>query len=308
MSYHQDNLFRDAAALKLSDLSSAEIVQKSSYMPIEAFNWFSKQMFDHLGFDPRGKGIEVGAGCAALSISCVSAYPRIDEIVALEYAPIIAGIVQRKVFEGLGVKKVVSCCASFDEIPFMDGVFDFAIECNALHHSTNLRATFSEISRVLKPGASAFIIDRVQPDSMSDGEIATLLNARYSQEFLRTHYYPEDLILTRRENGEHEYRRQEWLEAITACDCELIKEAIFIPWSPKSFMLAIIGSVLTKIGLNGRMMPYLAPGQPGYFTYSLSRVLPFLDLESKFVGISSGLHSNYAGRITATCMLLRKNR
>ena len=79
-----------------------------------------------------------------------------------------------------------------------------------MHHSSNLYKTLSECKRVLKDDSVFVIVDRGHNDSTSDSEIERMLNIIYNKEFLIKNYRSEDTILTRRENGEHEYRFSEW--------------------------------------------------------------------------------------------------
>ena len=49
----------------------------------------------------------------------------------------------------------------------------------------------------------------------------------YDQEFLKRNGYPEDTRLTRRENGEHEYRLFEWQAAIQSAGLKLVARREF---------------------------------------------------------------------------------
>jgi hypothetical protein len=42
--------------------------------------------------------------------------------------------------------------------------------------------------------------------------VERMLNVQYSVEFLIDNYLPRDKVLTRKDNGEHEYRYKEWTE------------------------------------------------------------------------------------------------
>jgi len=46
-----------------------------------------------------------------------------------------------------------------EKLPFKDGTYDKIFSIAALHHSSDLRKTFSEINRVLRPGGRAVIVD-----------------------------------------------------------------------------------------------------------------------------------------------------
>jgi hypothetical protein len=56
----------------------------------------------------------------------------------------------------------------------------------------------------------AICFDRCHPDTLSDVEVDRMLSEVYSEHFLEANHYPPGIQLTRRQNGEHEYRISEW--------------------------------------------------------------------------------------------------
>ena len=166
-----------------------------------------------------GRGIELGAGTALLSCT-LAARPAIENVTAVEYVPDVVRLIQPRVLEHClkpaDRSKVTRALGSFDHIELPDESLDFAIEIGCLHHSNDLPLTMREIYRVLKKGGRLIGYDRVQPDSMSDDEVEALLERVYDRSFLERFGYPLDQRLTRRQNGEHEYRRREWQAAFDA--------------------------------------------------------------------------------------------
>jgi hypothetical protein len=65
---------------------------------------------------------------------------------------------------------------------------------------------------VLKQKGQFVVIERAHNNSTPDAEIDRLLNIVYSVEFLKRTYRDTGLRLTRRNNGEHEYRYCDWEE------------------------------------------------------------------------------------------------
>ena len=55
-------------------------------------------------------------------------------------------------------------------------------------------------------------IDRAHNNSTPDSEIERMLNIVYDKEYLRKNYLDENMTLTRKDNGEHEWRFREWDE------------------------------------------------------------------------------------------------
>ncbi len=163
-----------------------------------------------------GKGVELGAGTAVLS-AVLARREGIDHIYAVECSDQVVAALQPKVIRWvLGealVHKVTPVVGSFDHLELPDGSVDFVVEIESWHHSDDLEPSAREARRVLRPGGWVLGFDRFQPDEMSDAQVEELLNVVYGRDFLERNGYPTDLVLTRRQNGEHEYRRREWVAA-----------------------------------------------------------------------------------------------
>jgi ubiquinone/menaquinone biosynthesis C-methylase UbiE len=176
-----------------------------------------------------GYGIELGAGCGLLS-SVVAEHPRVQGIFALEVCEKMAELVIPKISNWILAgksSKVIPVVGSFDDIRLADDSLDFAIEIDSLHHSDDLGRTLSECARVLKPGGILICLDRCHPNSVSDAEVQTMLNRVYSREFLVANHYPPDVVLRRRDNGEHEYRVFEWERAFKWAGFRVVKTVRF---------------------------------------------------------------------------------
>ena len=173
----------------------------------------------------EGVGLELGAGCGLLAATLCKA-SEVESVFGIELcAEMTTLIIPRISASVLGEerKKVVPVVGSFDTLAVEDCSIDFIVEIGSLHHSDDLYRTLKEVHRVLKPGGQLLCFDRCQPDSMKDEEIEARLNVRYSKNFLIKHGYPPDIILTRRENGEHEYRFNEWQDAFNRSGLRLEK-------------------------------------------------------------------------------------
>jgi ubiquinone/menaquinone biosynthesis C-methylase UbiE len=177
----------------------------------------------------QGVGVELGAGCGLLS-AIVAFENKVKNIYAVEVCEDAANLLIPKVVSsvlGRDASKVVPVVGSFDDLQLPAKSVDFVVEFDSLHHSDNLERTLSESARVLKPGGWMLCFDRAQPDTVTDEEIEEMLSKVYSREFLEKNYYPVDIPLTRRENGEHEYRLSEWKSAFESADFRLEKTAKF---------------------------------------------------------------------------------
>lgn len=222
--------YRNQFATALSRMSADEIVRSYVYMSCDDMQRLVATACSTLQFQPRGTGLDVGAGCGLLA-STVARSREVDVVYALEICEAMVARVMPKVAQrvlGSDAHKLVGVCGSFDEIQLLDGSVDFIIEIDSLHHSDNLAATLRECARVLRPGGRMLCFDRCHPDSVSDREVDMMLSEVYSESFLRKNHYPPGIRLTRRENGEHEYRFREWKAAFRSAGLKLQATRKFI--------------------------------------------------------------------------------
>lgn len=196
-----------------------------------------QEMFELLALASRhalaapieGFGIELGAGCGLLS-AVVASMPNVRAVLAVEICQRMPELVIPKVAaEVLGgdARKVVPVVGSFDDLRMPDASLDFAVEIDSLHHSDDLSGTLRECARVLRPGGQLLCFDRCHPDSITDEQVEAMLSRTYDRSFLLANCYPPETVLTRRENGEHEYRLFEWKAACDAAGLRLERIASF---------------------------------------------------------------------------------
>jgi SAM-dependent methyltransferase len=181
-------------------------------------------MIDPIVEPLAGIGVELGAGCGLLS-SVVARHETVEAMLAVEVVRNMATQIIPMVAQYLlkdDAHKVVPIIGSFDDLCLEDQSVDFIVEYDSLHHSDDLSRTLSEAARVLKPNAWLVILDRCHPNTVTDDDVERMLLRTYSREFLLANGYPPDVVLTRRENGEHEYRLFEWKTAIAEAGLELV--------------------------------------------------------------------------------------
>ncbi len=216
--------YRNRFAIDLAQRPVPQILQSYVYMSSSRMDGLLRVARRRLGIDEfRGTGLELGAGCGLLSSvaargRCVNRIYSVEvciEMVRRVIPKVSAAILGRQ------AEKVVPVWGSFDHLGLADTSVDFIIENDSLHHSDDLGATCTEAARVLKPGGVMLCFDRCHPDTLPDAEVERMLSHVYSKSFLRANCYPEDVVLTRRENGEHEYRLFEWRSAFAQAGLEL---------------------------------------------------------------------------------------
>lgn len=215
--------YRNQFATALSRMPADEIVRCYVYMSCDSMQRLVSTACSVLQFQPRGTGLDAGAGCGLLG-STVARYREVDTVYALEICETMVGRVMPKVARrvlGPDARKLVGVCGSFDDIELPAGSVDFIVEIDSLHHSDDLERTLRECARVLRPGGRMLCFDRCHPDSMTDQEIEGMLSQVYSEAFLKKNHYPLGIRLTRRANGEHELRLREWKAAFQAAGLKL---------------------------------------------------------------------------------------
>lgn len=170
-------------------------------------------VFDRVRPELKGRGVEIGSGVAIFSSMAMKHFPAVEQIWAVEAVSGVVRHLQPKITQAVcGERRhgITNVIGDFDRLELEDGSLDFCIEVDSLHHSYHPPRTFAEIARVLKPGGLLLMLDRSHPDSLSEEQREFMLDVVYSSEFLEKYGFPKGRM-TRRDNGEHEYRQGEWM-------------------------------------------------------------------------------------------------
>lgn len=199
-------------ALNLSQKGYQELESYYTGIGIEGFNKIFRSSSLNLSSYIKGTGIDLGGGPGILSSFLVREF-NLDKMICCEIVKGCVEFCHPIVFDNLlnsdQKEKIDSVWGSFDNIELDDHCLDFAILYDAFHHSINPVVTLKEIHRVLKPNGSLIIIDRFHNNSTPEAEIKRLLDIEYNDEFKKENFIPLEKTLTRRMNGEHEYRYKE---------------------------------------------------------------------------------------------------
>ena len=176
----------------------------------------------------HGVGIDLGGGVGCIS-STLARRDSVDKIYCVELVEdavkLCHKIVKQEILKN-EEHKVVSVVGDYDNIELEDNSIDFAVSWDSMHHSTDPIKTFKECKRVLKKNGAFIIVDRAHNNSIPDSEIERMLNITYDEKFLTKYYRPKDTILTRRQNGEHEYRFFEWKKFFEESGFDLLDSVI----------------------------------------------------------------------------------
>jgi ubiquinone/menaquinone biosynthesis C-methylase UbiE len=204
------------------------------------------------GFQPQGVGIELGAGCAAISVELVNSNSEVKKIYAVEIVPEIVEFAAVPLIN-MHIKddKVIPVVGDFDSLKLKDDSIDFIVEFDSLHHSFNLEKTIAESGRVLKSGGQLLAIDRSHWRTSKRRRLE-LENQQYSKKFLQDRGIADDTVLTRADNGEHEYLLSEYITAFKNAGFSDIKWVFLIDPSLSILKLALISSVSSRLRKNTR--------------------------------------------------------
>ncbi|WP_372716714.1 class I SAM-dependent methyltransferase [Novipirellula sp.] len=221
--------YRNQLATQLADESAEVISRRYVYMTEATMSELVDLVEQNLLEQPlQGYGIELGSGCALLA-AVAAKRANVKAVMGLEVCENFDVLIQIVAASVLGkdATKVVPVIGSFDDLRIPDNSLDFAVEHDSLHHSDNLARSMTECARVLKPGGVLICFDRCHPNSVTDDDVNTMLDHVYSPHFLKANGYPSDIVLTRRENGEHEYRLFEWEAAAKTAGLEFTRRCEF---------------------------------------------------------------------------------
>lgn len=211
--------YRTNFAIKLRDRNPIEIIRELTFdgvVPnimvgdIERIFDFVECSF--LAKKIAGVGLEVGSGPGTFS-SVLAKRKRVNKVYGVEVCRPIVGALMPKVADYIlnkSANKVVGAVGSFDDIQLPGESVDFIFDFFSLHHSNNLIITLKECARVLKKDGFIFCFDKARPDYYTREDLDELLDTEYGEDYKRQFGLPLDQKLTRRMNGEKEYRLKDW--------------------------------------------------------------------------------------------------
>ncbi len=234
----------DSFAKKLSKKNPDQISVEYCMMELTEHLMFISEVFNKLGIELAGMGMEIAAGTGTFSCSIARLYPNIEKIYALEIVPEVVKILQPKIIKHTNMQgRVIPMIGDFNNIQLPDNSLDFVIGYNSFHHSNDLKKTMAEVSRVLKSGGKLIFIDRAAPNYMTKAQEDWLLNRDYPKEYKIQHGIDPKKPYTRAQHGEHEPRFYDWDIAIFNANLKLDSIAIFTQKTFKRFIKILLSFV-----------------------------------------------------------------
>jgi SAM-dependent methyltransferase len=277
---------REQATLKSLQEGNLDRVASIQGLPsIEIFEGLLIELMN-LNILPKlnGIGIELGAGLGIFSSLIIKHNKNVKGILSIEvcrpFAESGMGLTSDLILHE-NSNKVIPCHGTFDSIPISSGVVDFIIQIESLHHANTLDKPINESFRLLKPGGFFISIDRAWIDSIKDSTLNALLDHKYELKWLEHKGFDSNKIVTRRDNGEHEYRDREWQKAFLESG---FKNLIYLPIHPKITNKFILKRLLTLLRINS-LFGIKIPSRIGLFRGVISRAFHInpLKLKAQFI-------------------------
>ena len=231
------------ACKKWENKKGDEISLFYSYFSISEHKLFTEEICRKIGINLEGIGLEIGSGPGILSNSLLKIFNKIDKIYLLDKVPNLFELKRKIALENRTSNRLESIVGCFNDLKFENSSIDFVLDFDSIHHSDNFDKTFSEISRVLKPGGILLCFDRAQPNYISKKQIEDLLGIEYSDKYKIENNIKIGTKFTRRMNGEHEPKLKLWQQVSTKYNLKS-KIYIFHKKNIKSLIRAIYGLMI----------------------------------------------------------------
>ena len=226
---------------KLKKLDTDEIIKKTVYLDQTKVTFMFDLIEKVYGNVFKGNVLELGSGSGFLT-AILSKKNQINFLSSLEIVEGFVKNIQPKIIEKYGFnEKIKSYVGSFNDLEEInDNEFDLVFEYDSFHHSSDIQKTFNEAFKKIKKGGSLICVDRMQPDRMTDKVKENKLSIRYDEKFFEKHGIEKIQNLNRRDNGEHEFRENEWRNFAKKAGFENISITKFQRNTLKSFIKSIL--------------------------------------------------------------------
>ena len=155
-SYHADEAERRRQLVAWFDESAVDYDWINQALDFGAGSWYRRQALLRAGLGPGMRVLDVASGTGVLAAHAQKIVGPSGRVAALDPS---LGMLRQAV--GRGVRRPLRGIA--EALPFRDGGFDLVSMGFALRHVADLRATFGEYRRMLRPGGRALILEITPP-------------------------------------------------------------------------------------------------------------------------------------------------
>ncbi len=193
------------------DLAEVHGETVKNYAVMEQLVSGAMKFLGMIGRPVQGITADLGSG-TGVGACILSKYPSIQEVYAIEYSEKHVKHVMPEVFQYFHAssEKIQRVIGDFNHIQLPDGSLNLILELNSYHHSENLALSAQEAFRVLQPGGAVIAVDRAWADDTPQTYLDDLLDQDFPAALKRKYGISESQRYTRRDFGEHEYKRAFW--------------------------------------------------------------------------------------------------
>ena len=160
-SEHQHRLFLDA----LFDRTASHYDRIAWLLSLGSGSWHRRHALLRAGLRHDMAVLDVAVGTGSVAREAVSLLRRPGWLVGIDPSP--GMLAQARMRVGIPVIQGLA-----EHLPFRDESFDFLSMGYALRHVSDLRATFCEYHRVLRPGGRLLILDFARPRTRTGYRLA----------------------------------------------------------------------------------------------------------------------------------------
>jgi demethylmenaquinone methyltransferase/2-methoxy-6-polyprenyl-1,4-benzoquinol methylase len=156
--YYADESQRRRFLTRMFNETAAHYDQINGIMAFGWGIWYRRWILRRVGLRPGARLLDVAVGTGAVAGAAVRIVGSAGRVVGIDPSPGMLAEARRK----LPIPLVQGIA---EQLPFRAGQFDFVSMGYALRHVSDLKHTFGEYVRVLRPGGTLLILDFACPRS-----------------------------------------------------------------------------------------------------------------------------------------------
>ena len=157
--YYRDEAGRRSYLDQAFDVSAQYYDRLSWLLGLGTDYWYRRQALLRAGLAPGMSMLDVGCGTGLSAAAAMEIVGPDDRIMGVEPSQGMLDEALRRQRLHVGIRGLA------EHLPLGDNAFDFVCMSFALRHVADLRVTFEEFKRVLKPGGRLLIVEMTLPPS-----------------------------------------------------------------------------------------------------------------------------------------------
>lgn len=156
--YYRDETERRRFLTDIFDRVATRYDVINGFMGFGSGQWYRRWALSRAGLQPGARVLDVAAGTGEVTRAAVDLAGPSGFVTGID--PSAGMLAQARAKLSVPLTRGVA-----EGLPFRDGTFDFVTMGYALRHVFDLRGTFAEYFRVLRPGGTVVILDFARPPS-----------------------------------------------------------------------------------------------------------------------------------------------